>query len=277
MNLIHKCEFGGLYILKINKSASRTIEILNLLATSPKFLTQLEISQALNIPKSSTYELIYTLLETGMVEFDNKDLKTFRLGLRMFEMGMTVLEKIDFHKMSHSFLEELSLKTGETVFMAIEEQGTIVYLDRIEKNSSITTSAGLGTRRPMHCTGLGKALLATYSRERVQEIWEMDAEKVAYTANTIVEFNKLIDDLKQTREQGYAIDNREMEDEIFCVAAPIYGRTGESVAAISIASIYLKMDQAKTELLGKMIMDTALAISKRLGFRSNQMFLVSDL
>lgn len=243
-----------------------------MLAASPKSLTQLEIGQALNIPKSSTYELIYTLVETGMVEFDNKELKTFRLGLRMFELGMSVLERIDFPKLSHSFLEELSLKTGETVFMAIEEKGNIVYLDRVEKASSITTSAGLGTRRPMHCTGLGKAMLAAYPIERVQEIWDMNTNKRAYTPTTILEFDELREELKQTRERGYAIDNREMEDEIFCVAAPIYERTDKPIAAISIASIYLKMDKEKTELFGKMIVDTALDISKRLGFRRNRLF-----
>lgn len=245
---------------------------MNLLAASPKSLTQLEIGQALTIPKSSTYELIYTLLETGMVEFDNKELKTFRLGLKMFELGMSVLEKIDFHKMSRSFLEELSMKTSETVFMAVEEKGNIVYLDRIERNSSITTSAGLGTRRSMHCTGLGKALLATYSVERVQEIWNMNTSKTAYTQTTIVELDKLLDDLQKTRERGYAIDNREMEDEIFCVAAPIYERAEKPIAAISIASIYLKMDKEKTEFFGKMVTEAALDISKRLGFRRKQLF-----
>lgn len=262
----------GLYILKINKSAARTIDILNLLSVSSKPLTQLEISQALDMPKSSTYELIYTLLEKGIVEFDNEDLRTFRLSLNIFEIGMTVLDKVEFHKISRSFLEELSHKTGETVFMAVEDTGAIVYVDRIEKNSSITTAAGLGTRRPIHCTGLGKALLATYSANRVKEIWEMRDQKVIYTNYTIREYNVLIADLQQTRERGYAIDNREIEDEIFCVAAPIYDRTDKAIGAISIASIYLKMDKNRTELFGKMIMETALDISKRMGFRRNRIY-----
>lgn len=245
---------------------------MNLLAASPKSLTQLEIGQALNIPKSSTYELIYTLLETGMVEFDSKELKTFRLGLKIFELGMSVLEKIDFHKMSRSFLEELSMKTGETVFMAVEEKGNIVYLDRIEKNSSITTSAGLGMRRPMYCTGLGKALLASYPVERVQEIWNKNTSKTAYTQTTIIDLDKLLDDLRETRERGYAIDNREMEDEIFCVAAPIYGRTEKPIAAISVASLYLKMDKDKIQFFGEMITEAALDISRRLGFRRSRLF-----
>ncbi len=124
----------------------------------------------MNWPKSSTYELIHTLLGKGILEFDNEDLKTFRLGIKVFELGMSVLEKTDLPKMARPYLEELSAKTDETVFLAVENSGSIVYLDRVEENSSITTSAGLGMRRPMYCTGLGKTLLATYPPSKVGEI-----------------------------------------------------------------------------------------------------------
>ncbi|HWR45688.1 IclR family transcriptional regulator [Sporomusa sp.] len=259
-------------MLKVNKSASRTVDILNLLAKSTKPLTQIEISEALALPKSSTYELIYTLLKKGVLEFDNEDLKTFKLSLKVFEIGMTILEKTDFYGISRPFLEDLSAKTGETVFLAIENNGMIVYVDREEKNSSITTVPGAGTRRPMYSTGLGKALLATYSDQRVKEIWEMTGKTTKYTKNTICNYNDLIKDLRQTRERGYAIDNREMEDEIFCVAAPIYGRAEKAVGVLSVASIYLKMDVKRVELFGKMTMETALAISKRIGFRKDSIY-----
>ena len=245
--------------------------MLSLLAKSTKPLTQLEISQALGWPKSSTYELIYTLLEKGIVEFANEDCKTFRLGLKVFEIGMSVLEKSDLPKIARPFLEQLSANAGETVFMAVEDKGAIVYLDRVEENTSITTTVGLGTRRPMHCTGLGKALLATYPASRVKEVWDL-TDRIAYTANTIREYDVLARELEKTRARGYAIDNREMEDEIFCVAAPVYGRSDKAVGAISIAAIYLRMDEKKTELFGRMITETALAISKRLGFRRDKLY-----
>ncbi|MEN6567444.1 MAG: IclR family transcriptional regulator [Veillonellales bacterium] len=257
--------------MKLNKSAARSVEILNLLAKSKKPLTQLEVSQMLDLPKSSTYELLYTLLDKGMLEFDNEDLKTFKLSLKLFELGMTVLEKADLTTMARPVLEDLSSKMGETVFLAVENKGDIVYLDRVEESSSITTSAGLGLRRPMYCTGLGKALLATYPANRVEEIWNRADHKV-YTKNTIREYNDLVADIQQTQRRGYAIDNREVEDEIFCVAAPIYGRTDNAVGAISIATIYFKINKNRIEMLGKEIMKSALDISKRLGFRRNTLY-----
>jgi len=224
------------------------------------------------MPKSSTYELVYTLMEKGILEFDNKDLRTFRLGIKIFEMGMTVLDKVDFHKIARSFLEELSVKTGERIFMAVEDKGSIIYIDRIETHTTLANTAGIGMRGPMNCSGLGKALLATYSIERVKEVWKMRDNKTNYTNNTIRKYNDLIKDLQLTRERGYAIDNREREDDIFCVAAPIYDLTDKAVCAISISSIYLKMDKERTEMFGKMIRDTALDISKILGYRRNEIY-----
>jgi len=261
-----------LHILKLNKSASRSIDILNLLAKSTKPLTQLEVSQSLDLPKSSTYELLYTLLEKGILEFDNKDLKTFKLSLKIFEIGMTVLENSELPRIARPILESLSSKIGETIFLAVENMDEIVYLDRVEECSSITSSVGLGIRRPMYCTGLGKALLATYSAKRVKAIWDNVDTKIIYTKNTLHQYDDLIAELQETRIRGYAIDNREMEDKIFCVAAPIYGRADTAVGAISIAIIYLKADKKKTEFLGKEIMNSALAISKRLGFRRDTIY-----
>ena len=248
------------------------MDILNLFAKSKRPLTQLEVSQILELPKSSTFELLYTLLEKGMLEFDNKDLKTFKLSLKVFEIGMTVLEDAELPRIARPILESLSSQIGETVFLAVENGDEIVYLDRIEEHSSITSTVGLGIRRPMYCTALGKGILATYSEKRVKDCWDRVYPKAIYTKNTICDYNDFIVDLQQTRKRGYAIDNREMEDKTFCVAAPIYGRCDTVVGAISIAIIYLKADKKKVAILGKGIMNSALAISKRLGFRRDRMY-----
>ena len=262
--------------MKLNKSAARSMDILNLLAKSAKPLTQLEVSQILDLPKSSTFELLYTLLEKGMVEFDNKDLKTFKLSLKVFEIGMTVLENAELPRIARPILEILSSQIGETVFLAVENVDEIVYLDRIEEHSSITSTVGLGIRRPMYCTGLGKAILATYAEKRVNDIWAITDPKFSYTKNTICQYDDFIADLELTRKRGYAIDNREMENKTFCVAAPVYGRSDTAIGAISIAIIYLKANKKQTEILGKAITNSALAISKRLGFRRDTIYFDRD-
>lgn len=259
--------------MKINKSASRAIQILLLLSNSTKALTQLEVSQALDIPRSSTFEIMYTLMENGVIEFDNEDLKTFKLSMKLFEIGFSVLSQTDLYKVAQPFLEALSAEIGETVFLGMEDGGDVVYLDRVEKRaSSITTVASIGMRRPIHCTGLGKAILAAYPIKRVQEIWNMSDRSTAYTKTTILTFEGLLKDLEDVRKRGYAIDNRERENEIFCVAVPIYRHDGRAIAAISIASIYLKMDKKRVKTCSDMLIDTALKISKKLGYQKEYLY-----
>lgn len=258
--------------VRINKSAARVVDVLQVLAQSDKALTQLEISQRLDIPKSSTYELLYTLLDKGILEFENENLKTFHLGIKLFEYGMRVLGKTNVHQVARPVLETLSEETGEIVFMAVENEGEIVYLDRIEKNITITRAANVGNRFSMHCTGLGKALLATYPETKVKAIWNKTNHHEVYTKNTILDYKSLINDLKKIRQRGYAIDNGEREEIIYCVAAPIYDFNDAVVCAISISTLYPTVTPQKKALYSQKIVETALTISKLLGFRGNTLY-----
>ena len=154
--------------LRLNKSASRAVQLLEFLSGREKAPTQQEISEYLHLPKSSTYELVYTLMASGVVEYDNVDLKTFRLGIKVFEIGMSVLQRSGFHQIARPLLEKLSSETNEVVFLAIENDGEVVYLDRVEKERNLARFANtVGSRGPMYCTGLGKALLATDRKRHV--------------------------------------------------------------------------------------------------------------
>jgi DNA-binding IclR family transcriptional regulator len=104
-----------------NRSTVRTIEILHLIASSPNALTITEVSQALGIPKSTTHQIIKTLHDLKMLE--NSRSKTFRLGIRFFEMALPAFANMDLRRDAKSILEDLSLKTGESVFMAKHSWG----------------------------------------------------------------------------------------------------------------------------------------------------------
>lgn len=263
--------------MKINKSASRAIDILVLLAKSNKPLNQLEVSNTLGIPKSSTFDLMYTLLEKGVIEFDNEELRTFRLGIKMFEIGSTVIAKNDLYTVAKPYLEQLSNTLQETVFLGNECDGDIFYLDRIDKNiSSITTVASIGMCRPAYCTGLGKAMMATYPDSKIIEKWDKYSKShsiVKYTINTITTCDVFLEDMKKIRQRGYAIDNREIENEIFGVAVPIYSANNGVIAAIGISTIYLKMDKERLRQYSTLLVETALLISKKLGYRKDYLYL----
>ncbi len=256
---------------RLNKSAARVVDILSLIARSEKPLKITEISNMLDIPKSSTFSLLYTLVDKSFLEIDDNNLKTFKLGLKLFEVGTSYLTKKELPKVATPLLEKLMNEVSDTVFLAVEDEGELVYLKKFEPSSEIRTTARLGSRKPMYCTGLGKALLATYSRQKVKEIVG-NGDLEALTKYTITDPKELMKDLEEIRNRGYSIDNRESEEQLFCVAAPIYDQTESSIAAISIASLASTMNQQRIEQNSKKITNVALEISRRLGFGKEKLF-----
>ena len=259
--------------MRINRSVVRALDILNLIADRRDLLTITEVSKALDLPKTSVFELVYALVDRGYLEIADQKLKTFRLGMKSFQTGIAYLEKADLCHETHPFLEEMMNATGETVFLVTESNGKVVYLDKVESTASIRTSSTLGSTNPMHCTGVGKALLAAYSNERIKEITDLHGLS-AKTAYSITEYEILLADLDLTRERGYSIDNRESELEVFCVAAPVYDSQAIPIAAISIASLASRVlsDPNRVPQLGQLVSSSALTISKRLGFRKDTLF-----
>lgn len=256
----------------MNKSAWRAVKILEYVSKSKKPLTITEISKAMELPKSSTFELLYTLMGEGFLEMESEELKTFRLGIKAFEVGAAFITHTDLHKAARPLIEGLMAKSGETVFLAVEDKGSMVYLDKAESQSSIRTTCVMGSRIPMYCTGLGKALLAAYPADRVKEITG-GGDLAPFTPYTLRNYDKLAENLEQIRQRGYSVDNRESEMEIMCVAAPVYDRLNKPIAAISIAGPYSKMEEKRFLDLSRMVVETALEVSRRLGFLGNQLYM----
>jgi DNA-binding IclR family transcriptional regulator len=257
--------------MRINRSTARTIDILKLLSIKGEPLTLAEISKFLEFPKSSTFDIIKTLMAMNIIEYDNVKFKTFRIGLGLFEIALLALGKMELHREARHFLDYLLEKTGETIFLALEDNGEVVYLDKAEGKSAVRFTAELGTRRPMHCTGLGKALLAAYPEKKVKEI--IKKKKLpSFTENTITRMDDLMSELKASRERGYSIDNEECIPDVFCVSSPIKNRFEKPIAAISIATSASKMTAEMLEEFGTLVSNTALDISRKLGFRRDRIF-----
>lgn len=227
-------------------------------------MTLTEISTSLGIPKTSTFDIIATLLDKNILEYENKQFKTIQLGLGLLAMTLRALGKKDIHRVARPYLDQLLEKTGETVYLAVENHGEVVYLEKAEGTGAVRYSADLGASLPVYCTGLGKSILAAYPDEKVPEIVGGNRMR-AYTPKTITNLMDLLEDLAETRLRGYAFDNQEVTEGICCVAAPIYGPENKPVAAISIASGISMLQDGKKEKLGALIAENALLISRKLG------------
>ncbi|WP_392559097.1 IclR family transcriptional regulator [Orbus mooreae] len=261
--------------LKLNKSAARTIDLLLLCASSDKYLTLNNICEMMQLPKSSTFELLQTLVYKGIIEVKDIDKKTYGLSLLAFEIGSAVITNLGVADAARPFIQELNRQTGSTVFLGVEDKGKIVYIDKAENHSTMKPTAKLGSRRYLHTTGLGKALLHAYHDQKIIQLLG-DEPYPSKTPLSHTNQTDVLQDAKKTRERGYAIDNREDNLDMYCISSAIYNHENEPIASFSVASLYSGMTEDKEKLIAKLVKETALQISRKLGFAGNKLYQQND-
>jgi DNA-binding IclR family transcriptional regulator len=250
----------------------RAAQILKLLAKR-KGMTLTEISTYLDIPKSSAFDIVSTLKKEGFIKIDNQELKRYSLGIASFEVGSAYLSQINLTSLVRPYLKDLMKEFETTAFLAVEDQGKIVYLDKIEPSTTARTTLSLGTRQDMYHTALGKALLACHSEEEVKQIIGEESLMKLKTERTITNYLELLKELEITRKRGYAIDNREGNNNVYCLAALLLNDKSDPVAAISLSFLYYEIRDKDMEIVARRIKDTALKISEKLGYQASVVFL----
>lgn len=245
------------------KSAVRALEIFELLAKHKNGLSVVDISKKLNIPQSSTSNLIKTLYDSGYVSRD--EAKKYVLGVRLIELGSVAMESLDIGVVAKPILQELMEKVQKTVFLAIRAQTDVVYILKIDSNRSISTTAQPGYHRPLYDTGLGKAFLAAMTKEEQNEILST-IKLIPVTSHTITDKDALMEQLDQFKHQGYAIDDEESEYGLYCVATTVSIVDKNIEAAISISGLKARMLPNKDKITNYLF-DAANEISEKLGGR----------
>lgn len=254
--------------MNINNAAVRTIDIITFLAKTKKSATLTQIAQGCGIPKSSALDIVYTLIEKGIVQLDNEQFKTYKLTVRLFELGTAVVSGNDLQSASHRVLKLLSEKTNTTVLLAVPQKDQVVYINKYEGMTNVKSACSVGDANPMTLTGIGKAMLAAYSNEQIHELLG-DGPYTKRTSRSITNYEELIREMEQTRQRGYAVDDREGVDILHCYAAPVYDDTNHMIAAISIVSLYHNMDDTMRGTYPQLVMDAAMEISRQLGFQGS--------
>ncbi|RAK08503.1 IclR family transcriptional regulator [Halanaerobium saccharolyticum] len=248
------------------KSLDRALDILELIVDRENGMGVTEISRELEIHKSTVYRLLDTLKFRGFLE-KNEDNHKYIAGIKLFELSSKVLNDIDSRVRVRPYLEELMQKTEETIHLGILDSGEVIYLDKVESNATIRMYSQVGKRVPAHSTSLGKAIMAHLPEERVKEILaEKGMEK--NTENTITEIDKLLDHLEKVRKQGYAVDDEEQEEDIRCIAGPIFNHQGKVVAAFSISAPMTRMTEARMNELAELVVEYSQKMSRSLGHSS---------
>jgi DNA-binding IclR family transcriptional regulator len=254
---------NGLARSSVSTTVKKAIGILDILALKADAgISLTELSNMLDMPKSSTHRYLVTLQELGLAERKGGD--RFCLGTKVIELAGSFLVKSDLRNESQEILNELSEKTGETIHLAVPTGTELVYIAKVESKHALGMSSHIGSRLPMHCTALGKAILAFSNPELLNAVLSHPLEM--RTPNTITSAEVLKDELLFVQSHGYAIDNEENEIGIRCVGAPVFDYTATPIAAISISVPRSRLNQDRFAVLGPLVREAAQMVSRRKGY-----------
>ncbi|WP_232699286.1 IclR family transcriptional regulator [Brevibacillus daliensis] len=218
-----------------------------------------EFAAILGKNRSTVHHIVLTMYNEGvLVRTPNRK---YRLGTKLLSWGEMVHEQYKSFFMATPIIDNLVKRTNEIVHLAIIENEEVSYLIKKEPNKPINIATGIGTRQPLYCTGLGKALLAFQSKSFIDKVITKGMTK--RTDNTIHTREKLIQELTQIRKQGYAIDNEEFEEGLFCIAAPIRDYMGNVVCAISVTGPEFRMNTERLSIRTSIVMSNAMNISRQ--------------
>jgi DNA-binding IclR family transcriptional regulator len=204
------------------KSADRTVDILELLASSPQRLTLSELQRALRVPKSSLHSLLQTLVSRGWVETDERGM-TYAVGLRALRVGAAYLERDPVIEAAGPLLTQLRNELNETVHLARLDGSDIVYLASRESAHHLRTSSRIGRRLPAHATALGKVLLAVRDDTEVDALLPDRLE--ALTPETVTDRATLKAELAETRAAGFSYEQGQNTPGLGCFAVAVAGRS----------------------------------------------------
>jgi DNA-binding IclR family transcriptional regulator len=208
--------------------------VLELRRGSAKPLRHVDVAKAIELPKSSTSNLLDTLVDVGLVHQDDRG---YSLGVKLIELGAAAAERLDIRNIARPVLHELSELGIGTSNLAILQDHEVLYIDKLNNpNHVIQIATRVGGTAPAHATALGKVLVAALSPEdRVR--WSREHEFVAVTEHTITSAAEFERAVEFTAGHGYALDDEEQNLRTVCVAAPVRDHTGQTLAAISLSCL----------------------------------------
>ncbi|WP_214699735.1 MULTISPECIES: IclR family transcriptional regulator [unclassified Exiguobacterium] len=247
------------------QSLERALTILNKLSEYPEGLKISQLTEHLDLSKSTIHRLLTTLSSMNYIT-KNPETSQYKLGMQILFLSRNLLNNNEIINAAKPFIEKLSKSINETVHLCIEDRGEVIYIDKIESNQIIRMFSRIGSRGPMYCTAVGKVLLSGMETD----LFEENIEKINFiprTPNTITTAQALRDEITKVKNQKYALDNIENEEGIRCIAAPIYNFKGEIVASFSVSgpSNRITMEVINSTLITEM-KKTSLEISRNLGY-----------
>ena len=246
-------------------SVIKAVEIINYIAESDQEMGATEISEGLGYGVSATYHLLNTLKESNFIT-QNERTKKYQLSLKLWQLGMKAFSQNNLGTALRQFLTKLKKETGETSNLTVLDRKSIVYIAQEESDKLIKMFTKTGATAPLHCTASGKIFLAYMDDVKREEILK-DYIMTRFTKNTITTKKQLLLELKEIKDKGYGFDIEERDEDVSCIAAPIFGTNGEVLACISISGPHTRFTKENKDRWIEIILQVSKDAS---GFLNNE-------
>lgn len=234
-------------------------DVLDCFTAEEPTLTLAQISAKIDLPKSSVLNLLRTLEYCGLLD-RNDESKTYCLGYKTLTFRYTKLQALPIVQHALPFLEDIQQSTGKIVYFVANVGGQALYLDAVYPGRRMTKYSVCGRVLPLHCTSVGKAILAYLPQEEVDAIldrWGMEPR----TPQTITSREAMYEELRKIREQGYAVDNEEETPGVRCIGVPIRNLDGYPTGAISISGTVLSITDSILPQYAELLSHACTALS----------------
>ena len=245
------------------QSVDRALLIIETLAEDDEGYRLTDLAIRTGLSPSTVHRLLTTLEKRRFVQFDRGE-STWHIGAQSFAIGSTFVRRRNFVTQALPYLRKLRDQTRETANLAVVDDGAMVVLTRVESREIMRSVTKVGGRVPMVASGLGKALLATYSEQDVFAIIRRDGMP-RLTSKSIVRAGELCKSLHDIRRQGYSVDDEEALIGLRCVSAVVYDDCSEPLAAISVSGKASRVPNDRLPILGKLVQEVAAEMTMALG------------
>jgi IclR family KDG regulon transcriptional repressor len=222
-----------------------------------------ELSIRLAMPKATVYRFLNTMKTLGFVR-QEPDSERYGLTMKVFELGTKALQYPELVSLANPQMQMLADRTGETVHLGMLIDSEIIYVHKVDSRHMLGMYSRVGRRAPIHCTAIGKVLLAWENAERREHVLA-GVKFERFRDKTITDHDAFIHELDRTKAQGFGQDREEFDDHIRCLGVPIFDRFNQAVAGLSVSFPTFRYDEAREPEIVAMLRDASRAISEPLG------------
>lgn len=245
---------------KVDSTLSKGLAILENLAASRKGKGVTELSRELELTKSNTFRLLQTLKTLGYIK--HQDDRSYAATFKTWQVGRMLVENLNLRELAAPDMLYLSKKTGETIYLAVPENLSMIYIDKIDSQKPIRSWNAVGGSAPIHCVGTGKAILsANYAKYRPRLVGKL----TRHTDKTLTSIEQLDKDIAATKDRRYAFDTGEFRERILSFGAPILLPDGDAIGAIGISLPDVNLADHGDAEIGALVVDAAASVSQKLG------------